>query len=64
MAASATLGLDDLDIVGPQSYADHGYPHEAWARLRRECPVYWYERHDDCTPFWAMPSPSQRFEST
>jgi cholest-4-en-3-one 26-monooxygenase len=54
MAASAALGLDDLDIVGPQSYADHGYPHEAWARLRRECPVYWYERQGDCSPFWAI----------
>lgn len=54
MTASAELGLDHLDIVGPQHYADHGYPHEAWARLRRECPVYWYERDDDCTPFWAI----------
>ncbi len=54
MAASAEIGLEELDIVGPQGYADHGYPHEAWARLRRECPVYWYDRGDDCTPFWAI----------
>jgi len=54
MAASPEIGLDELDIVGPQHYADHGYPHEAWARLRRECPVYRYDRGDECTPFWAI----------
>jgi cholest-4-en-3-one 26-monooxygenase len=46
--------LDALDIVGPQAYADRGYPHEEWARLRRECPVYRYDRGDQCTPFWAI----------
>jgi cholest-4-en-3-one 26-monooxygenase len=54
MAASPELGLDRLEIVDPQDYADHGYPHAAWSRLRRECPVYWYDRGDDCTPFWAI----------
>lgn len=46
--------LDTLDIVGPQAYVDRGYPHEEWARLRRECPVYRYDRGDECTPFWAI----------
>jgi cholest-4-en-3-one 26-monooxygenase len=53
-SAASDLALDELDIVGPQSYADLGYPHEAWARLRRECPVYRYDRGDECTPFWAI----------
>jgi cholest-4-en-3-one 26-monooxygenase len=46
--------LERLDIVGPQAFADRGYPHEEWARLRRECPVYRYDRGDECTPFWAI----------
>ena len=46
--------LDRLDIVGPQAFADRGYPHAEWARLRRECPVYRYDRGDECTPFWAI----------
>lgn len=52
--AIADISLDELDIVGPQTYADHGYPHEAWARLRRERPVYWHDRNDECRPFWAI----------
>jgi cytochrome P450 len=54
MASSPELALEEIQIVDPQDYADHGYPHDAWTRLRRECPVYWYDRGDDCTPFWAI----------
>jgi cholest-4-en-3-one 26-monooxygenase len=53
-AHAAAASLDRLDIVGPQAYADRGYPHAEWARLRRECPVYRYDRGDACTPFWAI----------
>jgi cytochrome P450 len=45
--------LDSLDIVGIGTYADNGYPHQAWATLRREAPVYWYER-PGVVPFWAI----------
>jgi len=45
--------LDALDIIGQDTYAAKGYPHEAWAILRREAPVYWYER-PGVVPFWAI----------
>ena len=32
-----------LELVDPQSYATQGYPHETWARLRRESPVHLFE---------------------
>ena len=54
MATNPELPLDALEIVDPGDYAQNGYPHQAWARLRRECPVYWYDRGDECTPFWAI----------
>jgi cytochrome P450 len=46
-------GLDSLELVSPDYYAEHGYPHEAWTRLRREAPVFWYE-HPRVQPFWAI----------
>ncbi|MBW2447631.1 MAG: cytochrome P450 [Deltaproteobacteria bacterium] len=49
----ASVPLDELDIVGPATYAADGYPHAAWARLRREDPVHWVERGID-RPFWAI----------
>jgi len=47
------LSLDSLDIVSNETFAHNGYPHEAWTLLRREAPVYWYER-DVKVPFWAI----------
>lgn len=47
------LSLDTIDIVGEQTYADNGYPHDAWALLRRHAPVFWYER-PGVLPFWAV----------
>ena len=41
--AVETAALDDLDIIGPDRYRDHGYPHEEWKRLRRESPIHWYD---------------------
>ena len=52
MAAPQT-SLRDLDIISSDSYARNGYPHEAWARLRREDPVHWVD-HDIKVPFWAI----------
>ena len=45
--------LDTLDIINPDLYVERGYPHREWAMLRRQAPVYWYER-DNVDPFWAI----------
>jgi cholest-4-en-3-one 26-monooxygenase len=47
------LTLDTIDIISEQHYADNGYPHEEWALLRREAPVFRYER-PGVFPFWAV----------
>ena len=49
----AHVPLAELDVVGPARYAAHGYPHDAWARLRREDPVHWVS-HGVVNPFWAV----------
>jgi cytochrome P450 len=49
----APQSVDTLDILNPDLYVERGYPHEEWAVLRREAPVYWYQR-DNCEPFWAI----------
>ncbi len=51
--ASNSSTLDELDIHSIEGYLEHGYPWEAWDRLRREAPVYWYDR-PGITPFWAI----------
>jgi cytochrome P450 len=51
--APAALSLDTIDIVGNDTFAKNGYPHEAWALLRREAPVFWYDRGVK-VPFWAI----------
>jgi cholest-4-en-3-one 26-monooxygenase len=48
-----TLSLDTLDIVNPDLYVERGYPHQEWTLLRREAPVFWYERQNGI-PFWAV----------
>lgn len=50
----ATLTLETIDIVDPDLYVERGYPHEEWALLRREAPVFYYERPDVDPPFWAV----------
>lgn len=38
--------LDELtaaDLVDPTRYAQVGYPHEAWRRLRNDAPVRWFD---------------------
>ena len=53
MTTTMKTQLDAIDIVGNDTFAQNGYPHEAWTLLRREAPVYWYER-DVKVPFWAI----------
>ncbi len=45
--------LDTLDIHSKQLYVERGYPWQEWDLLRREAPVFWYER-EDIAPFWAI----------
>ncbi len=44
---------DGTELLDPQRYATHGYPHELWARMRREAPVHWCEPVE-LVPFWAI----------
>jgi cytochrome P450 len=48
-----TVALDQTNIHTPRRYVEEGYPWEDWDLLRREAPVYRYER-DDVEPFWAI----------
>jgi cytochrome P450 len=52
MSAAADLPLDELDVITPDSFEANGYPHEAWARLRRESPIHYFG--DSAVPFWAI----------
>ncbi len=42
-----------LELVDPQSYASHGYPHETWTRLRREDPLHYFDP-PGFPAFWAV----------
>lgn len=48
-----SIQLDSLDIHRATDYAREGHPWAAWDQLRKQAPVYWYERHD-VEPFWAI----------
>ncbi|MDG2307093.1 MAG: cytochrome P450 [Candidatus Binatia bacterium] len=41
------------DIIGPDTFAQHGYPHAAWKRLRNEAPVHWFDLKGG-VGFWAI----------
>ena len=43
------LTLDTIDIVSPDHYQQNGYPHAEWTLLRREAPVYWFDRGRGCS---------------
>ena len=47
------LTLANLDITDTGLYVRDGYPWATWDLLRRDAPVFWYERpHHE--PFWAI----------
>jgi len=48
-----TPDLDTLDIHSTSLYQRRGYPWAEWDLLRREAPVFWYER-EDIAPFYAI----------
>ena len=51
--AAAETPLESFNLIHPDDYARHGYPHEIWRRLRREDPVHWWDRTAG-VPFWAI----------
>ena len=55
MAAEATPTTppEDFNIIHPDAYAEYGYPHHVWTRLRAEDPVHWWDRTEGL-PFWAI----------
>lgn len=54
-AASAplSLSLSSSDVIGPETFAEHGYPHEVWRVLRRESPIHWFDLSGG-DGFWAV----------
>jgi cytochrome P450 len=53
VSSSASAPLDQLDVISAKTYGEHGYPHGAWTRLRRESPVT-FMRPEGYRPFWAI----------
>ena len=49
----AALTLDTVDILDPDLYVQRGYPHDEWSLLRKQAPVFRYER-PRVAPFWAV----------
>jgi cholest-4-en-3-one 26-monooxygenase len=45
--------LDELDVIGPETYMRNGYPHAAWKRLRKESPIHWFDVPNG-VGFWAV----------
>ncbi len=43
----------DIEVISPDHYAEHGYPHDAWAWLRQHDPVRRYEI-PNYRPFWTI----------
>ncbi len=52
-AVAEPLTLANLDITDTRRYVAHGYPWQAWDLLRKEAPVFWYQR-PRFEPFWAI----------
>lgn len=52
-AGEMPAGIDPDDLVDPERYAQRGYPHALWTRLRNEAPVARFDPHG-YEPFWAI----------
>jgi cytochrome P450 len=50
--AGAIVGPAAVDLTDPETFRD-GPPHTFFARLRRECPVWWHDRRD-APGFWVV----------
>ena len=49
----AEFSLKTIDILDPDLYVERGYPHDEWALLRHQAPVFYYER-PRVHSFWAV----------
>jgi cholest-4-en-3-one 26-monooxygenase len=47
------MRLDDIDLSNPDSFVA-GWPHEAFALLRREAPIYWHPGRNGSSGFWVV----------
>src|SRR5262245_30474280 len=47
------LRLHDIDLASPDTFVA-GWPHEAFALLRREAPVYWHPGGGAAGGFWVV----------
>jgi cytochrome P450 len=52
MSAATELEPTAWEIIHPEAYARHGYPHETFRRLRADSPIRRFE--DTPIPFWAI----------
>jgi cytochrome P450 len=53
MTTTAADHAADTNIVHPEYYSRHGYPHDVWERMRAEDPVSWWDNTNG-VPFWAI----------
>ena len=53
MTTAEALSLENLSITDTSRYVARGYPWAEFDLLRREAPIYWYDR-PDVEPFWAV----------
>ncbi len=51
--AALATHLDDIDLANPDTFV-RGWPHEAFALLRREAPVYWHRGGGVAGGFWVV----------
>jgi cholest-4-en-3-one 26-monooxygenase len=53
VTARAEYDPATLDVASSTHYEQNGYPHAEWTWLRKNAPVFWYER-PNVDPFWAI----------
>jgi cytochrome P450 len=51
--ATPSLSFGDIHVLHPEHYSHNGYPHDAWTQMRREDPVYWWDKTEGL-PFWCI----------
>jgi cytochrome P450 len=54
MAASSIDPHREFGLVDPAGYANLGYPHDEWTRLRAEEPVSWQVQPGPALDYWAV----------
>lgn len=45
---------DEFRLTHPEDYANHGYPHQIWAKLRAEEPISWQVQEGEAVDYWAI----------